>query len=635
MSGFAGFYNLDGRPVDRDLLTHMTRTIAHRGPDGEGCWVDGPIGLGHRLLHTTPESLQESQPLASEEHELVIVCDGRMDNRAELRAAFMTEGLTLRTNTDVELILRAYERWGVDCPSHLIGDFAFAIWDRRHHRLFCARDPIGVKPFYYSWDGHRFLFASEIKALLDVPGVAKRMNEVMIADYLLWDFRYPDATFFDGIMQLRPAHTLSLECGQMRLGRYWDAHPLAEGSFQRDDDYLERFRELFREAVDCRLRSHFPVGTMFSGGIDSTQVTAMAGTLRHAHSGFPPLSAFTMLYEGVSQKELAVVQTVAQRFGTEVHFVQPETRHETLEACLSEWPGEAFLAPPPLLESLAAKGCRVALTGYGADELLGPSEDGVLKDLLRKWQLLSLVREVRRRPGRGIPPRDPVLLDLLREQIPPHIKGRLKALLGRQVPFWIEPSFAKRVGLAQRWRERTAPTFSTMCDEDSFKTLMSPLTTLELNMFDGAASHAKVEWRYPFFDRRLIECFFSVPFHVKMRAGPQKRFAMLALADLAPYPAGASSLPLPDSEMSRMLDFKQMTRPLGPPTGPLFRYVNYQAMMRLMRNYIRGDLSVKTHLWKMRDLQSWMEKYFPEEMLDQGHAVEGARHDAVASLATA
>lgn len=619
-----GFYNLDKRPVDRDLLTRMTRAIAHRGPDGEGYWVDGPIGLGHRLLHTTPESLQESQPLASGEHEFVIVCDGRMDNRAELRALFMREGLALCTNTDVELVLRAYERWGVDCPSHLIGDFAFAIWDRRHHRLFCARDAIGVKPFYYFWDGHRFCFASEIKVLLDVPGVAKRINEVLIADYLLWDFCHPDATFFDGIMQLRPAHSLCVEHSRMRLSRYWDAPPLAQGLFQRDDDYLERFRELFHEAVHCRLRSCFPVGVMFSGGIDSTQVTATAGTLRRAHSDSPPLAVFAILYEGVSQEELAVVQRVSQRFGSDVHFIQPETHHEILEICLSEWPGEAFLAPPPLLESLAAKGCRVTLTGYGADELLGPSEDGVLKDLLRKWQLLRLIREVRRRPGRGVPPRDPILLDLLRELIPPHIKGRLKALLGRQVPFWLEPSFAKRVGLAQRWRDRTAPTFSIMCDEDSFRTLMSPLTTLELNMFDGAASHARVEWRYPFLDRRLIECFLSVPFHVKMRAGPQKRFARLALADLAPYSAVASSLPLPDSEMSRMLDFKQMTRHLGPRVGPLFRYVNYQAMTRLMHNYARGDFSVKTHLWKMRDLQSWMEKYFPEEMPDQGHAVEGS-----------
>src|SRR6266852_1652272 len=138
MSGLAGIYNLDGRPVDPALLRRMTERIAHRGPDGSGYWIDGPVGLGHRMLHTTPESLQEKQPLLDETGKLCLVFDGRVDNREELKEALTAKGARLRTDTDVEIVLRAYECWGEECLKRIIGDFAFVIWDRRHHQLFCA-----------------------------------------------------------------------------------------------------------------------------------------------------------------------------------------------------------------------------------------------------------------------------------------------------------------------------------------------------------------------------------------------------------------------------------------------------------------------------------------------------------------
>lgn len=630
MSGIAGCLYCTGEPVDTTLVCRMIQGIAHRGPDGEGHWIHGPVGLGYCLLHTTEESLQEVQPLASEDGGLVIVCEARIDNRTELATALLAHGATLRTNTDAELIMKAYECWSAACPQHLLGDFAFAIWDNQRRRLLCARDPIGVKPFYYHWDGDRFLFASEIKALLGVPGVPKRMNDVMIADYFLWDFRHPDATFFDGIMQLRPAHTLSLECGQMRLVRYWNPNPSTQVFYRRDEDYLDHFRDLFREAVRCRLRSQFPVGVMLSGGIDSTLVTAMTETLRQDDPESPPLTAFTLLYDDVHPDDREVIQRLVQQFGTEVQLIQPGTDQTSADQPPSETPGDAFLAHRAALEAVAEKGCRVLLTGFGADELVGTSEAGVLKDLLRGFHFARLAREVRSMARAGRTTGRSIFRDIVQDQVPRRVRWMVKMGLGRQVPSWVEPGFAKRLGLVWRIPPLDKPEFPTMCQEESFRALTTPLMTLDLNHFDGAASDAMVEWRHPFLDRRLIEFFLSVPAWVKMRAGPRKGFIQLALSGIAPDPirdqeGEAVVIPPLDGRMSRALEVRQLEQLYGPSHGPLFRYVRASDITRLMRSYVDGDLSIRTQLWKMRDLQRWMQWHFAEEMTRGNHAVDGHR----------
>ena len=157
MSGIAGIFNRDGRPVDPDLLARMTDAIAHRGPDGAGHWADGAVGFGHQMLCTAPESLHEQQPWRDETGQLCLVLDGRVDNRAELQRALAAAGAHLGEDTDAELVLQSYEVWGEACPKRIIGDFAFAIWDARKQQLFCARDFLGIKPFYYYADERTFL----------------------------------------------------------------------------------------------------------------------------------------------------------------------------------------------------------------------------------------------------------------------------------------------------------------------------------------------------------------------------------------------------------------------------------------------------------------------------------------------
>lgn len=277
MSAIAGIYYLDGQPVDPADLGRMLETLAHRGSDRVGVWSEGHIGFGHRMLWTTPESLQEQLPLVNQTGDLAIAADARIDNRDELIAAL---GLMDRPSdkiTDSQLILAAYEKWGDRCPEKLLGDFAFAIWDGRSQRLFCARAPMGVKPFYYYRSSRLFVFASEIKALLCLVEVPRLLNELKVAYHLALLFEDQAITFYQNIWRLLAAHSITIGCEETQIRRYWSSDPTREVRLHSDQEYAEAFREIFTEAVRCRLRSAFPVGSTLSGGLDSSSI---ASTLR-------------------------------------------------------------------------------------------------------------------------------------------------------------------------------------------------------------------------------------------------------------------------------------------------------------------------------------------------------------------
>ena len=208
MSGIAGIYNRDGRDINPELLSRMTDAIAQRGLDGSGKWINGPVGLGHQMLWTTPESTLEKQPLCDDTATRCLTFDGRIDNRKELRTSLKTQGVMLRTDTDAEIVLRAYECWGSACPNRILGDFAFAVWDAPHRRLFCARDILGMRPFYYYADNHAFLFASELQQLLQIPSIPREPNEGMIGEYLVSAVNNKNETLYKGIFRLPPAHFL-------------------------------------------------------------------------------------------------------------------------------------------------------------------------------------------------------------------------------------------------------------------------------------------------------------------------------------------------------------------------------------------------------------------------------------------
>ncbi|MBI4454475.1 MAG: asparagine synthase (glutamine-hydrolyzing) [Acidobacteria bacterium] len=624
MSGIVGIWDLEGRPLDPALIKRMMDRMAHRGPDGANHWISGSVGLGHRLLRTTPESLSEKEPISDARGECLLVWDGRIDNRDELLSVTGLHGDELQ-RSDADLLLAAYRRWDLECVKRILGDFAFAVWDAKKQRLFCARDPFGVKPFYYHWDGRRFIFASEIKSLLDHPAVVKRPNESMIADYLLMDFRDPEVTFFEGIKQLRPAYFLCVEKGSLSLHRYWDFDPSANVHYSGDEEYLDEFRNLFRKSVQCRLRAKSPAGMLLSGGVDSTAVTAMAESIRLGNGQAPELEAFTLLAEGLRQEEWDAIERLKQKCGTQVHSIPQRKDYEPLtlfEVFLH--PGETlhhdvFLTVPAILNAAAARGCRILLTGLGADELSQYGEIGFLKDLLRSGRLTRLLREAAAGStayggdGNG----RPMVLKLLWTELPPRIRWLVKMISGRQVPQWFQPSFADRVNLKWRTERQTPRRFPTLCQEETRHCLTAAAWTLGMNYVDELTSGFSIECRHPYADRRLVKFFLAIPPETRMKFGHRKMFVQRALEEVVPGPprpreGSTYFVPEMDPQRCRDAEAHRMKESLLQDGAMLFEYVDRQEALRIVDQYLRGEAkkSKRNLLWSFVKLELWLQKWF-------------------------
>lgn len=278
MCGICGVYNLDGATVNRHILKRMNSTLVHRGPDDEGYYVDGNIGLGHRRLSIIDLSTGQ-QPIFNEDKTKAIVFNGEIYNFAELRNEMEKQGHRFETKTDTEVILHGYEQWGTDCVSHLRGMFGFALWDKKERSLFLARDRLGKKPLYYFTDGKRLLFASELKAILEDKTVPRDINLEGLSDYLSFGYVPAPKTIFKNISKLLPGHVLLQKNDQISIKKYWDLqfHPRHDVQVE---DFCDTILEAMKESVKMRLVSDVPLGAFLSGGIDSSAVVGLMASLK-------------------------------------------------------------------------------------------------------------------------------------------------------------------------------------------------------------------------------------------------------------------------------------------------------------------------------------------------------------------
>src|ERR1051326_5217212 len=320
MSGIAGILNLDGAPVDGSLLSRMTNFMTFRGPDAQQIWLQGNIGLGHALLRTTEESGDERQPFTLDGH-VWIVSDARLDAQCDLIEKLAARGEDVKRGlTDSELLLRAYRTWGEDCVEHLLGDFAFAVWDGAQHRLFCARDHLGVRPFFYAHLGQTVIFSNTLDCIRQHPAVSDKLNDLAIADFLLFDRNEgPGTTSFADIRRIPPAHKVTWFAGGHHMSRYWTL-PIDEPIyFKHAEDYTDRFKELLTEAVNDRLRTKKIVISM-SGGLDSPTLAATACKILRRRSSDSEVYAFTTVVDGIDGNERYYAGLVAKRLEIPIRF---------------------------------------------------------------------------------------------------------------------------------------------------------------------------------------------------------------------------------------------------------------------------------------------------------------------------
>lgn len=411
MCGIVGIVDFSRRPVAVEDVRKMTDAIAHRGPDGEGQYVEGAVGLGHRRLAIIDLSAHGNQPMSNEAGDVVIVHNGEVYNFQQLRGELESCGYKFHSQTDTEVILRAYEQWGSDCVQRFNGMFAFAIYDRRPSseggKLFLARDRYGIKPLYYRTGAPGLLFASEIKGLLEYPGVSAQVCWKALSEYFTFQNIFSDATLFDGVQLLPPGCILSVDVasGCVTRSRYWDYQFSTEGATLSIDEAAEELYCLFERSVVRQLVSDVPVGAYLSGGMDSGSITAVAARniprMRTFTAGFD-LSSATGLELGFDERPAA--EMMANRFKTE-HY-EMVMHAGDMEQVLPEliWhledPRVGQSYPNYYIARLASRFVKVVLSGGGGDELFagypwryyrglrGGSIDAYYDDYYDYWQRL-------------------------------------------------------------------------------------------------------------------------------------------------------------------------------------------------------------------------------------------------------
>jgi asparagine synthase (glutamine-hydrolysing) len=603
----------------------MVESVAHRGPDRGDVWSEGPVGFGHRMLWTTPESLHDRLPLVNKTGDLILTADARIDNRDELIAALDATGRRREEITDSELILAAYERWGERCPERLLGDFAFAIWDRRRKALFCARDHMGVKPLYYHRSDRAFVFASEIKGILCVPEVPHRLNEVRVADYLVPTLEDKEITFYQGILRLPPAHRMIVDRDEVRIEPYWSLDPYRKVRYSSDVEYAEAFREIFTEAVRCRLRCAFPVGSLLSGGLDSSAIVCTARKL------LPPdyrLRTFSVIFDEMPQcDERPFIDAVLAGGGLEPHYVHGDRLSPLADLDrVFHHQDEAFFAPN-LFMTWAVHGAahqqdiRVLLDGQDGDSTVSHGL-AYLPELARKGRWITLAAEVNGLTGfLGCSPKTILRRLVIGPLAPEPVRQAWRKLHGRKGSPWadntiVSSDFARRIGLADRFQALGAKDRSRLARtsrEEHRRNLTTGVVPFALEGLDRIATAFSIESRYPFFDKRLVEFCLALPPEQKLNQGWTRAVLRRAMTNILPtkvqWRENKANLS-PNFNRSLLAFERELLEEviLNDPQA-IEEYVNVPALRETYHRYASWGMdSDAMHVWRAITLAIWLRR---------------------------
>ena len=550
MSAIFGILQFDDRPIETVPMARLGRSLAHRGEGEPRVWTHAQIGLGCCHFPATLEAVGEAVPFIHSASGVVVTMAGRLDDRDDLIATLGLGATPATVWTDSALLAEAYLRWGKECPAHLRGDFAFALWDPRRQQLFAARDHFGVKPFYYTADARRFAFASEPRALLGLPGVNQEINRETVVNYLAEITDNSDATSFRAVRRLREAERLTVTTRGMHIDRYYELDPTRKLPVCSDAKYEEEFRDILFRSVRRRLRSSGPVGCMVSGGLDSSAVAAVAAKI-HVEQPISEVELYSLVYpEMLACDETRYIQAAVRLAGCRWHAVPVNARRslrnvEALVELLQEpnVPLGTF-ANGTICATAAAKGIRVILDGHGGDETISLGYER-LRELTDDSQLavfsyeyLLLARAIPAMRGvRG-------LVEVLTNRgLTGRIKRRLQLIFSglrgdqraAETPAW--PYLAAGHGDILQIDQATTMKRQISARAQKRWHHYAVAHTAQSRAFETLerlASRTSVDLRYPLWDRDLVEFCLALPSHQKLRHGYTRAITRNALREILP-----------------------------------------------------------------------------------------------------
>ncbi len=639
MSGICGYINLDGAPIDTDVLHKMAKAAAHRGLDGIHYWINGNVGFAYLALNITPESLHEQQPLVSSQGDLVLIADARVDNRGELIHTLSAKGyLTKQDPTDVDLILSAYRCWGINCPTHLIGDFSFAIWDSARQHFFAARDAMGMRAFYYRVESRRLIFATEVKQILVLPEVPKRIFEPAICAYLAGRFGSLEWTFYEGIVQLPPAYSLLVNTAGHRTWRYWDIDPDLRIEYTDEGQYAEHFQEIFKEAVKCRLRSLKPIGIFLSGGMDSGSIASTAGFLLQGnHNNIPPgfFHAYCWAFDELTQcDERHISDRILRHYGLPFTYLPAETAWP-----LKDYPNHGPDRDEPFigfyqtlieqtLMTARDEGMGLMFTGQRGDLIMGGWVLNYL-DLLRARQWRALWEElIVHKQLDGIPMIRLINMHLLNPLLSKFIERKTVLLhwpmrrLSRKLrrpnslsPEWLSPEFARRMGLTDILQmEETSMNVNSFTRHKRYQIVFTALQMRAVIWSERTHAHFGLGYADPWSDRRIATFVLAVPQQVINRLGEtHKRLSRQALRGIMPekvlQSAGKTSPKPFYIKAIRKWAKDTVLDLITEPRAAAHGYINETILRKHFESICRGEPDHHC-FWHVLTLEMWLRKYW-------------------------
>jgi asparagine synthase (glutamine-hydrolysing) len=611
MCGVAGFVTTT--PVSGSVvhLGRMTEALRHRGPDDFGFYHDDWAHLGHRRLSII-DLAGGHQPMASESGTLWITYNGEIYNHADLRPALEQAGHRYLTRSDTETILHAYEQNGPECLALFRGMFAFAIWDSQARRLFCARDRLGIKPFYYYWDGRLFAFASEIKALLEHPTISPALDQESLPEALAFGYTSSDHTLFRGIHKLMPGHHLSLALGdpapQPQIQQYWDV-PEPDASEDHRRYCIDETRRRLEETVRMHLMSDVPLGMFLSGGVDSSAIAAL---IQRSAKG--PVKTFAVGYREAPYSELSYAAEVARAIGTEHHetvlgrddFFGALPRLIWHEDEPIAWPSSIALY---FVSKLASEHVRVVLTGEGSDEIFGGYER-------YRWNLLNrqgaaayrIVPAPLRRWIRTQAATSRLLGAPLRRKLRHTFLGRDNTVeslfLDNFYCAFPSPQNSIYENYMRYWDARPrSSTLARMLYADQ-KTYLVELLMKQ----DQMSMACSIESRVPFLDHTLVEFAARIPDGLKLHGGVQKYVLKRAVADLLPRRVinrKKMGFPTPLHQWLADPCAEPLYSALRSRDGLLAAHLDMHEVESLIERHRSGFEDATDRIWRLINLQIW------------------------------
>lgn len=613
-------------PADSATLKRMNDCIVHRGPDDEGYYFADGVGLAARRLSIIDLNTGH-QPLASSSGDSWIAYNGEVYNYPELRSELEGRGRSFRSQSDTEVVVNLYEEYGLDFVNRLRGMFAIAIHDRRNRRLVLARDPIGKKPLYYSLDGRRGLvFASEIKSILQYPGISRDVDPEALDLFLTLEYVPAPHSIFRSIRKLPAGHVLVYEGGRATLREYWDV-PAGEGpeNFPRA---REQFLGLLEESVRMRMISDVPLGAFLSGGIDSSAVVAaMAGISRQ------PIRTFSIGFEEKSYSELPYSRRVAEKFKTEHHerILSADIRSLVLQLaqCLDEPLGDFSNFPTYLVSRTAREKVTVALSGDGGDEIFGGYEHYAAQKLARFVDAPPLrpMRSLLASALRGVPPSElkKGLVNRLKRfsegfahsPADRHFRWMLflSALQKSRLyaPDFLQESFLLDLHEREPFRTFFARSrrFSGL-NQDLYLDLKTYLADDIMVKVDRMSMAASLETRAPLLDYKLVEFAFSLPPDWKLRGRTGKWFfkkAMEGILDPAIIyrQKEGFSIPIKNWLKSDLKDL--MLETLSEKKIGAMGYFSFPAVGQMIREHLANRENHAHRLWALMQFHLWHDQY--------------------------